>query len=45
MTSAQLILVSVTSALVAVFVMLVVATIKRARARDDAEDKKEGWSS
>lgn len=35
MTSAQLILVSVTSALVAVFAMLLVATIKRARARDD----------
>jgi hypothetical protein len=34
MTSSQLILVSVTSALVAVFAMLVVATIKRARARD-----------
>ena len=44
MTSAQLILVSVTSALVAVFAMLLVATIKRARARDEAE-KKEGTDS
>lgn len=35
MTSAQLILVSVTSAIVAVFTMLVVASILRARARDD----------
>lgn len=35
MTSAQLILVAVTSAMVAVFVMLLVATIKRARSRDD----------
>ena len=35
MTSAQLILVSVTSAIVAVFAMLIVATILRARARDD----------
>lgn len=50
MTSAQLILVSVTSALVAVFAMLLVATIKRARARDDEakqgvlkdQEKKEG---
>lgn len=46
MTSAQLILISVTSALVAVFAMLLVATIKRARARDieelkDKEQKKE----
>ena len=40
MTSAQLILVSVTSALVAVFAMLIVATIKRARARDEAEKEK-----
>ena len=39
MTSAQLILVSVTSALVAVLAMLIVATIKRARAR--ADDEKE----
>lgn len=37
MTSGQLILVSVTSALVAVFAMLLVATIKRARARDDIQ--------
>ncbi|MEA2453725.1 MAG: hypothetical protein QOG04_2435 [Actinomycetota bacterium] len=41
MTSAQLILVSVTSALVAVFAMLLVATIKRARSRDDDEKKEE----
>lgn len=41
MTSAQLILISVTSALVAVFAMLVVATIKRARSRDEEEKKKE----
>jgi Mn2+/Fe2+ NRAMP family transporter len=41
MTSAQLILVSVTSALVAVFAMLLVATIKRARSKDDQE-KEEG---
>ena len=34
MTSAQLILVSVTSALVAVFAMLLVASIKRARSKD-----------
>lgn len=38
MTSAQLILVSVTSAIVAVFAMLVVATILRARHKDDSED-------
>jgi hypothetical protein len=42
MTSAQLVLVSVTSAIVAVFVMLVVATIKRARAKDDEEETTEG---
>ena len=41
MTSAQLILVSVTSALVAVFAMLLVATIKRARARDDDSRNRE----
>jgi len=35
MTSSQLILVSVTSALVAVFVMLLVATIRRTRSKDD----------
>lgn len=35
MTSAQLVLVSVTSALIAVFAMLVVATIRRARAKDE----------
>lgn len=35
MTSAQLVLVSVTSALIAVFAMLVVATIRRARTRDE----------
>lgn len=39
MTSAQLILVSVTSAIVAVFTMLVVATILRARSRDDDSDE------
>jgi hypothetical protein len=38
MTSAQLILVSVTSATVAVFAMLLVATILRARDKGD-EDK------
>ena len=38
MTAAQLILVSVTSAIVAVFTMLVVATILRARAKDDDRD-------
>lgn len=41
MTSAQLILVAVTSALVAVIVMLVVATILRARSRDDVEGDNE----
>lgn len=41
MTSAQLILVSVTSALVAVFAMLLVATIKRARARDAIPEETE----
>ena len=41
MTSAQLILVSVTSAAVAVFAMLVVASILRARARDDESEKDE----
>ncbi len=41
MTSAQLILVSVTSAIVAVFAMLVVATILRARAKDDEIDEEE----
>lgn len=39
MTSAQLVLVSVTSALIAVFAMLVVATIRRARTRDEEEKK------
>jgi hypothetical protein len=39
MTSAELILVSVTSALIAVFVMLLVATIRRARARDDDREE------
>jgi hypothetical protein len=38
MTSSQLILVSVTSALVAVFAMLLVATIKRSRGRDDEKE-------
>ena len=37
MTSAQLILVSVTSAFVSVLTMLVVATVLRARSRDDDE--------
>jgi hypothetical protein len=41
MTSAQLILVSVTSAVVAVFAMLVVASILRARARDEDKEKEE----
>lgn len=41
MTSAQLILVSVTSAVVAVFAMLIVASILRARARDDENEKDE----
>jgi hypothetical protein len=45
MTSAQLILISVTSALVAVFAMLIVATIRRARARDDIEKDEERSSS
>lgn len=40
MTSAQLVLVSVTSALIAVFAMLVVATIRRARTRDEESKKK-----
>lgn len=39
MTAAQLILISVTSAIVAVFTMLVVATILRARAKDDDPDE------
>lgn len=39
MTSSQLILVSVTSAMVAILAMLVVATIRRARARDEVEKK------
>lgn len=39
MTSSQLILVSVTSALIAVFTMLLVATIARARRRDEEEDE------
>ncbi len=38
MTSSQLILVAVTSALVAVFVMLLVATLRRARSRDDVDE-------
>jgi hypothetical protein len=37
MTSSELILVSVTSALVAVLTMLAVATLRRARMRDDDE--------
>lgn len=39
MTSAQLILVAVTSALVAVFVMLLVATLRRARTPADDRDE------
>lgn len=38
MTSAQLVLVSVTSAVIAVFVMLVVATIRRARAQEPEDE-------
>jgi hypothetical protein len=38
MTSAQLILVSITSALITVFAMLLVATIRRARWRDDEDE-------
>ncbi len=38
MTGADVILVAVTSALVAVFTMLLVATIRRARARDDEDE-------
>jgi predicted benzoate:H+ symporter BenE len=39
MTASQLILVSVTSALIAVFAMLLVATLKRSRREDDEEEK------
>ncbi|HVF53647.1 MAG TPA: hypothetical protein VNC78_08595 [Actinomycetota bacterium] len=39
MTSSQLILVAVTSALISVFTMLFVATLRRARTRDDDELK------
>lgn len=42
MTSAQLILIAVTSALVSVTAMLIVATIRRARARDDRPPENEG---
>lgn len=38
MTSAQLILVATTSALIAVIAMLVIATIRRARTPDESED-------
>lgn len=38
MTSAQLIMVSVTAATVAVFAMLLVATILRARNKDDSDE-------
>lgn len=41
MTSAQLILVAVTSALVAVTAMLIVATIRRARTRDEKDPEKD----
>jgi hypothetical protein len=39
MTSAQLILVSVTSALVAVVTMLIVASVLRARSRDEDSEQ------
>lgn len=39
MTAAELILVSVTSALVAVFAMLLVATLRRHRERDEDDDE------
>lgn len=42
MTSAQLVLVSVTSAVIAVFVMLLVATIRRARSEDRSEEEGKG---
>ena len=42
MTSAQLILIAVTSALVSVTAMLIVATIRRARTRDDRPVETEG---
>ncbi len=38
LSSAQLILVAIASALVAVFAMLVVATVRRARSREDEEE-------
>ncbi|MGH2748742.1 MAG: hypothetical protein ACRDKB_12600 [Actinomycetota bacterium] len=41
MTAAQVILVAVTAALVAVFAMLLVATILRARGRDDEAPSKD----
>ena len=40
MTSSELILVSVTSALIAVFAMLLVATLKRTRNKEDDEEDK-----
>jgi hypothetical protein len=40
MTSAQLVVVSMASALIAVTTMLVVATILRGRAKDDDEKEK-----
>ncbi|MGI8775356.1 MAG: hypothetical protein ACR2KQ_10205 [Actinomycetota bacterium] len=40
MTSSQLILVSVTSALIAVFAMLLVATVSRARRKDPEDESK-----
>jgi hypothetical protein len=42
MTAAELILVSVTSALVAVFTMLAVATFRRARMSEDDSGPDEG---
>lgn len=45
MTSAQVILISVTSALIAVFAMLLVATIKRARSREADKRTRRGDES
>jgi hypothetical protein len=38
MTSSQLVLVSITSSLITVFAMLLVATIRRARQRTDEDE-------
>ena len=40
MTAAQVVLVAVTAAVVAVFVMLAVATVRRGRSRDDELDQR-----